>query len=272
MPEWIVESSHLSDIGRKRRHNEDFIGCYEPIHLHELERLGRIYVLADGVGGAASGEVASRSAVRYVISSYTEARNGSTSARLVRAIELANSHVYAENARRNDLREMATTLVAAVIHGDRLTVANVGDSRAYLIMDGAIQQITQDHSLVAEMLREGAITSLQAETHPYRNVILRSIGSQPAVKVDVFSQRVVPHDSVVLCSDGLTRRVADHEIAEVVSSLPPAQAVRRLVDMANERGGEDNISVMAVRITDRRFTESVSAPSRGPCNVYQENP
>jgi protein phosphatase len=253
MPEWIVESSYLSDTGRRRRHNEDYVAYYEPTELAELERFGRIYVLADGVGGASAGEVASRSAVRHVISSYLQVRTGTPSSRLVHAIESANADVFAQNTHRNDLREMATTLVAAVIRGDRLTVANVGDSRAYLVVGRAIQQITQDHSLVAEMLREGAITSHQAEVHPYRNVILRSIGSQPSVKVDVFSQRVAPHDSLVLCSDGLTRRVADHEIAEVVSGLPPAQAVHRLVDMANDRGGEDNVSVVAVRITGMRF-------------------
>lgn len=271
MPEWIVESSHLSDTGRRRRHNEDYVACYEPTQLHEMERLGRIYVLADGVGGAAAGEVASRSAVRHVISSYTQARTGTASARLVHAIEAANTEVFSQNAHRNDLREMATTLVAAVIRGERLTVANVGDSRAYLVVGQAIHQITQDHSLVAEMLREGAITSLQAETHPYRNVILRSIGSQPSVKVDVFSQRVAPHDSLVLCSDGLTRLVTDHEIAEIISGLSPFQAVRRLVDVANERGGEDNISVIAVHITDRQFPATGASLEPGPCSASWED-
>jgi serine/threonine protein phosphatase PrpC len=264
MPEWVIESSHLSDTGRKRHNNEDYVGCYEPAQLSELATLGRLYVLADGVGGAAAGEVASQYAVQHVIAHYTQARMGTPSSRLVGAIEAANAEVFAQNARRSGLREMATTLVAAVIHGDRLTVANVGDSRAYLIAGPAIYQISQDHSLVAEMIREGAITSLQAETHPYRNVILRSIGSQPAVKVDVFSQRIAPSDKLVLCSDGLTRRVVDHEIAQIVNGSPPAQAVRQLVDLANERGGEDNITVVAVRITDTPVGNVGDQPDQSP--------
>ena len=250
MFEWVVESSQLSDTGRVRRHNEDYVACYEPTQIGEIEALGRIYVVADGVGGAAAGEVASRRAAEHIISTYVQDRSDALPSRLVRAMEAANAEIFALNARRSDQREMATTVVAAVIHGDRLTVANVGDSRAYLVAGETIHQITQDHSLVAEMVREGAITSTQAETHPYRNVILRSIGSEAGVKIDVFSQRLLPHDTVVLCSDGLTRCVADQDIARIVNGCPPAQAARRLIDLANERGGEDNVTVSIAHITD----------------------
>jgi serine/threonine protein phosphatase PrpC len=130
-------------------------------------------------------------------------------------------------------------------------VANVGDSRAYLIHDQTIQQITQDHSLVAEMVSEGALTREQAERHPYRNVILRSIGPMERVKVDVFSYVVAPNHVFVLCSDGLTRRVTDQEITHVASAYAPDEATRRLVALANERGGEDNISVSITRIMDQ---------------------
>jgi serine/threonine protein phosphatase PrpC len=256
MPEWVVESSQLSDTGRRRRNNEDYVACYEPTQLAELEALGRIYVLADGVGGAAAGEIVSEYVVRRIISYYAREETDDLPGRLVRAIDAANAEVFARNGRREDQREMATTVVAAVIRGDRLVIANVGDSRAYLVGGQTIRQITQDHSLVAEMIREGAITSGQAETHPYRNVILRSVGSQPVVKIDVFSQRVGPHDRVVLCSDGLTRRVADHEIAQITVDRPPAQAVRQLIDLANERGGEDNVTVSIACITDRLFVGS----------------
>jgi serine/threonine protein phosphatase PrpC len=253
MPEWAVESSQLSDTGRKRLHNEDYVACYEPTQPAALETRGRIYVLADGVGGGAAGEVASEYTVKRIISHYySQDKAGvATTARLLRAVKSTNAEVFAQNMRRADQREMATTVVAAVIRGDQLTVANVGDSRAYLVAGQTIKQITHDHSLVAEMVREGTITSTQAESHPYRNVILRSVGSQPVVKVDIFSHRITPQDNVVLCSDGLTRRVADQEIAQVVSANPPAQAAYQLIALANERGGDDNITVSITRITDR---------------------
>jgi serine/threonine protein phosphatase PrpC len=264
MPEWVVESSHLSDTGRKRRQNEDYVASYEPTQLSELEAVGRVYVLADGVGGSAAGEIASQYAVKRVISSYVQERGSSLATRLVRAIETANAEIFVQNSRRHDQREMATTVVAAVIRGDELTVANVGDSRAYLIAGETIRQITQDHSLVAEMIREGAITSAQAETHPYRNVILRSVGSQSVVKVDVFSQRVIPSDHVVLCSDGLTRCVTAQEMARMVADCTPAQAARRLVDLANERGGDDNITVSIVHVTGSAFSGDGDGPSQPP--------
>jgi protein phosphatase len=167
---------------------------------------------------------------------------------LRRAIKEANADIFSQNRGRTDHRQMATTTVAAVIRGDDLTVANVGDSRAYLIRGDTLEQITEDHSLMAEMINDGVITPDQAATHPYRNVILRSLGAYETVQVDLFFRQIAPDDTLLLCSDGLTHLVSNKELVDVACVYPPAEATRQLVDLANERGGDDNISVSITRI------------------------
>ena len=250
MAEWMVESSQLSDVGQKRKHNEDYVGFYEPYRVNDLKVHGRLYVLADGVGGATAGDVASQYTVNKVIHSYYQGHTDEDHAtRLRRAIEEANTDIFVQNSGRSDHREMATTVVAAIIHGDELVTANVGDSRAYIIRDEAIEQITEDHSLMAEMINDGVITAEQAATHPYRNVILRSIGAYETVQVDLFFRQVAPEDILVLCSDGLTHLVSNRELVDIVNARPPADATRQLVALANERGGDDNISVSITYIS-----------------------
>jgi serine/threonine protein phosphatase PrpC len=257
MTEWMVESSQLSDVGQKRPHNEDYVGSYEPGQMAELEAHGRLYVLADGVGGAAAGEVASEYTVNTIMYTYyQQTAGGDPQVRLRRAIEEANAEVFAQNLRRSNQSEMATTVVAAVIQGDRLTVANVGDSRAYVIRGDTIEQITEDHSLMAEMISGGIITDEEAETHPYRNVILRSVGAYENVQVDVFSRQLAPGDVLILCSDGLTRLVKNHELVSIARAYAPAEAARQLVALANERGGDDNITVSITRISSQTIQES----------------
>jgi protein phosphatase len=243
MPEWIVNSSQLSDVGQKRRHNEDYVGFYEPRGIADLEAHGRLYVLADGVGGATAGDIASKYAVKRIIHTYYQSAGQNSGDRLRRVIEGANAEIFAQNLGRPDNREMATTVVAAIIRGNELIVANVGDSRAYLIRDEIIEQITEDHSLMNEMIKDGAITAEQAATHPYRNVIMRSVGAHETVQVDVFVRQHSPGDILILCSDGLTRLVNNRELVDIARASPPAEAARQLVALANERGGDDNISV-----------------------------
>ena len=264
MPEWMVESSQLSDVGQKRRHNEDYVGFYEPGGLAELEAHGRLYVLADGVGGAAAGEVASQYTVKKIIHTYYQNPGGEPGPRLKRAIEEANAEVFAQNRRRSDNREMATTVVAAVIRGSELTVANVGDSRAYVVRGDTIEQITEDHSLVAEMISDGSITAEQAETHPYRHVILRSVGAHETVQVDLFSRTLAPNDILILCSDGLTRHVSDRELAEIVRLYPTDEAARRLVALANERGGDDNITISITHVSNSTVQGKTASAGQPP--------
>lgn len=265
MPEWVVESSQLSDIGQKRRYNEDYVGFYEPDQLSDLEVHGRLYVLADGVGGAAAGDLASRYAVNKIIYTYYQQNIHQDHAiRLRAAIEAANADVFARNSARSDQREMATTVVAAVVHGNQLVVANVGDSRAYLIRGSIIEQITEDHSLMAEMISDGVISAEQAATHPYRNVILRSVGASETVQVDLFSRQLAPEDIVILCSDGLTRLVSNQELVQIARSFHPAEAAQQLIALANERGGDDNITVSITRISHDLIHGEVSGAGQLP--------
>jgi len=264
MPEWMVESSQLSDVGQKRLHNEDYVGFYEPGRPADLEAYGRLYVLADGVGGAAAGELASQYTVKKIMHGYYQNIQDDLGTRLRRAIEEANADVFARNLSQSGQGEMATTVVAAIVHGDQLIVANVGDSRAYVVRGEAIEQITEDHSLIAEMLSDGSITAEQAETHPYRNVILRSVGGHDTVQVDLFSRQIAPNDLLILCSDGLTRYVENQELADIVRAGPPAEATRRLVALANERGGNDNITVSVTHITNSRVQGQVASAGRLP--------
>jgi serine/threonine protein phosphatase PrpC len=221
-----------------------------------LEAHGRLYVLADGVGGAAAGDIASHYAVDRIIHTYYRQNpDEEAGSRLRRAIEETNAEVFARNVDRSGQTEMATTVVAALIRGDQLVVANVGDSRAYIIQGERIEQITEDHSLMAEMINDGIITAEQAETHPYRNVILRSIGAYEAVQVDLFFRQLAPGDTIILCSDGLTRLVNNQDLVDITRSYPPAEAARQLINLANDRGGEDNISVSITRITPHRVQE-----------------
>lgn len=264
MPEWMVESSQLSDVGRKRKHNEDYVGFYEPGQIADLETRGRLYVLADGVGGAAAGEIASQYTVKKIIYSYYQSSDDDAATQLRRAIEGANADIFAQNLRRTDHREMATTVVAAVIQGNRLTVANVGDSRAYIVRGESIEQITEDHSLVAELISDGSITAEQAETHPYRNVILRSVGAHETVQVDIFSRLLAPGDLLILCSDGLLRHVNDQELADIARAYSPSEAAQRLVSLANERGGDDNITISITHISNSPVHGEVTGAGQLP--------
>jgi PPM family protein phosphatase len=265
MPEWAVEYSQLSDIGRVRRNNEDFVDCFLPHSASLLTSHGCMAVLADGVGGAAAGEIASEYAVKCALHEYYRSNSGSPGRRLRRAVEAVNAAIFAHNAQRRDHRDMATTLVAAVIRGARVFVANVGDSRAYLVDDSAIVQITRDHSLVAEMIDEGSITKEQALIHPYRNVILRSLGPHASVRIDVFCRRIKPRQTLLLCSDGLTRQVKDAEIAEIVTTNTVVEAGKQLVQLANDRGGGDNTSVSITRILESQRKSDPGIDEQLPC-------
>jgi serine/threonine protein phosphatase PrpC len=264
MPEWMVESSQLSDVGQKRRHNEDYVGFYEPGQIADLETHGRLYVLADGVGGAAAGEIASQYTVKKIIHSYYQSSHDDAATQLRRAIDGANADIFAQNLSRTDRREMATTVVAAVIQGNQLTVANVGDSRAYIVRGESIEQITEDHSLVAELISDGSITAEQAETHPYRNVILRSVGAHETVQVDIFYRQLVPDDLLILCSDGLVRHVSGQELADIARAYSPSEAAQRLVALANERGGDDNITISITHISNSPVHGKVTGAGQLP--------
>lgn len=236
-----------TDTGLIRDHNEDFVSYWEPGSLAEETQNGWLYIVADGVGGADAGEVASKLSTEQTISHYlAETDEPDLGQRLLNAMQAANTALRQHVVERNDNSRMATTMVAAVLQNNHAYIANVGDSRGYLWRNGRIHQITKDQSLVAKLVEEGAITEEEAHFHPRRNVILYSLGSERSPKIELFEQSLEPGDILFLCSDGLTRHVADEEIAVMLGNEPPEKASLNLIRKANERGGEDNISVAII--------------------------
>jgi serine/threonine protein phosphatase PrpC len=233
-----------TDTGCVRDHNEDFVASHEPDRPEDELRDGRLYIVADGVGGSDFGEIASQYATEQTIFHYLETNDlADWRQRLVQAIEAANGDLRHLIAERGTGSRMATTMVAAVVHGKWATIANVGDSRGYHLRDRQLKQITHDHSLVARLVEEGAITPEEAEHHPRKNVILHSLGSETRPRIDVFDVRLATGDRIILCSDGLTRHVSDDEISEIAGGLYPAEACKVLINLAKDRGGEDNVTV-----------------------------
>jgi serine/threonine protein phosphatase PrpC len=262
-------TAKLTDVGRARPRNEDFVEYHVPTDPEQLARKGSIYLVADGMGGHQAGEVASQSAVEIVVANYYTDDTSDIGAGLVRAFRLANQEIYAMAQTDPSMSGMGTTLVAAVILGRKVYVANVGDSRAYLINNGGMVQITEDHSWVEEQVRAGLLTPEQARRHPQRNLVTRALGSRPSVEVDLFVGEIDDGDTLLLCTDGLTGRVEDPEIASVVQSQHPQEAVQTLVQLANDRGGNDNISVLIVStqadlpaVTAPVFATASGRPSR----------
>jgi len=204
--------------------------------------------VADGMGGHAAGEVASEMAVSTVTTLYYQ-DEGEAPDCLLRSIKLANALIFQKAMENVEHNGMGTTCVAAVLLGEVAYVANVGDSRAYLVRRGQVRQISQDHSWVAEQVRAGAMSEADARQHEMRNMITRSLGSLPEVEVDIFAEIVQEGDLLVMCSDGLSGMISDSEILMIVEHYSPQESVYRLIDRANAYGGNDNITVLIVRIS-----------------------
>jgi protein phosphatase len=242
-----LEVHAATDRGRKRAENEDSHAIWIPDHA-ERDRRGVLLVVADGMGGTQAGAVASRLAVETVLREY---RRGDPTepGRLLRdAVVHANREVHERSRNRADCCGMGTTLTALAIHGRRVWLAHVGDSRAYLVRGDRIRQLTDDHSLVGELVRRREISADAAREHPQRHVLTRAVGVRPQVEPDLAELSPEADDAFVLCSDGLTGHVRDEEIAGAVASgTDPQEAVDHLIALANSRGGEDNITVVIVR-------------------------
>ena len=240
------------DNGLVRGHNEDFVIAYEPPTEDDRHRHGALYIVADGVGGADAGEVASQYASERTLHHYLAADGRADwGQRLIDAMQAANTDLRRLAAGRDDSRRMATTMVAAVIQDGHAYIGNVGDSRAYQWRGGQLEQISRDQSLVARLVEEGALTPEEAVHYPYKNVILYSIGSEKRPPIDLYEIALEPGDLLVLCSDGLTRHVEDGEIGVIAGDESPDVAADTLVRLARERGGEDNITVAIVQYGER---------------------
>lgn len=242
-----VTSSYRSDRGLKRPNNEDAVGALEPKDPRLLRQSGVLYVVADGLGGHEKGEWASQHVVQTLLNGYYSLSHPPDQ-RLRMLIERANTEIYQEAKRTlAEGERMATTVLAAAIHRGKLYLAHVGDSRAYLIRGERIYRLTQDHSVVAEMVRSGALTEDEARTSKLRNRLTRSVGSRPNVEVEV-SQPIPlqPGDLLLLCTDGLTQYATDLDLLTAAYG-EPKEIVERLIKFANDRGGSDNITVAAIR-------------------------
>lgn len=256
--------SMRTDQGRVRDHNEDFVASHLPSSPEEESLNGRLYIVADGVGGSDAGEVASRFATERTIHHYVA--NSDTAdwgERLRQSMLTANTELRKLSSTQYEGLRMATTMVALVLHGDEATLANVGDSRGYIWRNDTIRQVTKDQSLVARLLEEGAISEEEAANHPRKNVILHSLGSEKAPQIDLYDISLQPGEVIVLCSDGLTRHVSDEEIANAVGQMSADQATESLIELANSRGGEDNISVAILGFGERPvalLSGALSAP------------
>ncbi|PYU81238.1 MAG: Stp1/IreP family PP2C-type Ser/Thr phosphatase [Acidobacteria bacterium] len=249
-----IASGGVSDVGRVRTNNEDCYKIVQPLNL---------FVLSDGMGGEVHGEIASAMAVETVVKHCRDADSNPAaqvigavqphwSARtkhLATAVHLANRTIFKAAEKNPDHRGMGATLTAAWIDGAKLSIAHVGDSRAYLLRSGSLLQLTRDHSLVAEQVRRGILTVAEAEESNMQSVLLRALGAQAAIEVDAEEHILFPRDVLLLCSDGLTRLVTEPEIAGTLQAeTDPARAAEKLVALANERGGPDNITVLTVRL------------------------
>ena len=251
-----IVSSGLSDVGRVRTNNEDSFRIVEPLNL---------FILSDGMGGEAHGEVASAMAVD-IINKFCEAEKEDSGAtvldeapanvssqtrRLKNAVAKANFQIYQAAQKNPEQRGMGATITTLWLKETLLSIAHVGDSRAYLLRNGNLQQLTNDHSLVAEQVRRGLITPQQAEESEMQSVLLRALGAHPEVEIDVDEVEIIPRDVLLLCSDGLTRMVTEPEIAGALQAeTVPSAAAERLISLANENGGVDNVTVIVVRFED----------------------
>jgi len=264
----------VTDRGQSRDHNEDFCGRFEPDDPAVASQRGWLYVVADGIGGQRAGEIASRYAVEQVLFAYYSDAWIDAAANLTQAIQGANADLFREAQQNSALRGMGTTVVAAAIQGDMVTVANVGDSRAYLIRDGEIRQLTEDHSWVAEQVARNVLTEEQARHHPQRNIITRSLGNDPTVDVDIFRQSLQSGDALVLCTDGLSGVVSAEETASAVGAAGTHAAAESLVKLANARGGPDNVTVTVVRMVPAAVREEavtpIGVPAPEPAAVREE--
>ncbi|MFA6957887.1 MAG: PP2C family serine/threonine-protein phosphatase [Thermoanaerobaculia bacterium] len=249
----VVRVAQLSDVGRVRAENQDFAILSAP--ADEVDRqMGRLLVVADGMGGHRGGATASRMAATIAKDEYFR-DGGDISAALTHALERANARIFAESQVNPELRGMGTTCSALVIRGREGWLAHVGDSRIYRVRDGEISQLTDDHSLVASMVREGLLTMQEAEVHPRRNVLQRSMGVGQAVEIDARGPfEVIPGDTFVLCSDGLHGLVKPDEIAKL-AQLGIEDAARELVNLALERGAPDNVTVVVGRAEETTAEE-----------------
>jgi PPM family protein phosphatase len=270
-----------TDLGRTREHNEDTFlvadlstgnaSLHPEVRLHEVGPRGSLFMVADGMGGAAAGELASAMAAdliyRHLATVWAADEDASPERfayRMKEAVELANQQIYTYAREHPEVRGMGTTVTAAGINGDELYLAQIGDSRAYLVRNGEAIQLTKDQSLMQRLVDAGELTEEEAEQSERRNIILQALGPDPRVKVDLTHQTLRRGDTLIICSDGLSGLVRREEFPALVAQQPElADLCSALIDLANERGGPDNITVVAAHFEGDGLPEPGEAEDVG---------
>ena len=238
-----MKTFSITDIGQKRSSNQDYVFSSE----QPIGNLPNLFIVADGMGGHKAGDYASRYTVETLEKLIRESTLSEPAAIIESAVKQANTMLLEEANNHEEMKGMGTTLVICTIHDNVLTVANVGDSRLYVV-DKQLRQVTRDHSLVDEMVRMGEINADEARVHPDKNIITRAVGAADHVEADFFEVELCEDDRILLCTDGLTNMVRDKEICDTIRQNDNIEtAASQLVAMANANGGRDNITVMIIK-------------------------
>lgn len=243
-----MKISYGTDVGIVRNENQD------SVYVHRFSDTCGLFIVADGMGGYEGGKLASTCAVQnisdYVIAEFEETMSGEQIVEMLQvAIKNTSKKIYEISSGNKELRGMGTTVVACVVSGSTLYTASVGDSRGYVYSGGRLQQITRDHSLVYDMVSKGLISKEEARVHPQKNVITRAVGSEEIVITDTFVTRLNANDIVLICSDGLHTMISDEQITQMLKN-DTEDTADRLITLANENGGRDNITVITVKISE----------------------
>lgn len=238
----MLKTFSITDVGKERKLNQDYVFTSEI----PVGQLANLFIVADGMGGHNAGDYASKYTVETIVEEIEKSKDASPVKVLEKAIQRANSHIRKKSQESEGLNGMGTTVVAATIRDGEMCVANVGDSRLYVI-NREIRQITEDHSLVEEMVRMGGIRREQARSHPKKNIITRAIGAEDELEIDFFQVKLEKGDFVLMCSDGLTNMIEDEEIRMILQGQRDiVEKAEALVATANNNGGKDNIAVILV--------------------------
>lgn len=243
----MLEAYSVTDIGRKRQLNQDYVFS----SAKPMGNMPNLFIVADGMGGHNAGDYASKCTVETVVGEIRNSFEKNPTIIVKKAIETANSKIRELAAADENLFGMGTTLVVATVIGKYLQVANVGDSRLYLVGKKGIRQVTRDHSLVEEMIRLGGLSREDARKHPDKNIITRAIGAKDEVEPEFFTEELEPGDIILMCSDGLSNMLEDKEIEKIVQNEELAEMKEKaetLINAANNNGGKDNIAVVLVKI------------------------
>ncbi|KAB1440712.1 Stp1/IreP family PP2C-type Ser/Thr phosphatase [Candidatus Galacturonibacter soehngenii] len=237
-----MKTFSITDVGQKRNMNQDYVYTSE----NPVGNLPNLFVVADGMGGHNAGDFASKYTVKQLIKLIESSEETNPIKIMRQSIELANMQLLQKANENSELMGMGTTLVVATIVKEYIYIANIGDSRLYIINSG-IRQITKDHSLVEEMIRLGEIEREDAKNHPDKNIITRAIGAAEEISVDFFEMKLEKEDTILMCSDGLTNMIDDNEICQIIKNQKtPEQKAQKLVETANKNGGKDNIAVIII--------------------------